>query len=254
MSDSTTVPNNTSTEPWYASTGFWASAIMLAVAVLQVAASITAAPTFGEGVAAVDWTAWALGGAGLLVGIVRAVKGASPDSPTPRWTLGNGGGARGSVTTTVAVVVMGAALILMLAVSRCAPGGGGGGLTPAQGGAVGQGVHLGCEMARLILNPDVTGVSPEVAGWVDRICEVGEMITVAVLPWVVDAPIAAPTDKRLTLEAGRPVRTVAVSCEQVAAGCDQDGLDTPAAEACYEVLRGCREGRAAILHVDGASH
>jgi len=246
MTDSTTVSKTTSTEPWYASTGFWASAIMLAVAVLQVAASITAAPTFGEGVAAVDWTAWALGAAGLLVGIVRAVKGASPDSPTPRWTLG-GGGTRGSVTTTVAVLVMGAAFALMLLVSSCAPGTGNGRLTPKRGGAVGQGVHLGCEMARLILDPEVTGVSPEVAGWVDRICDVGEIVTVAVLPWVVDASTATPTEKRLFLEAGPPVRAVAVSCEQLAAGCDQDGFDSLAAETCYEVLRGCRDGRAAVI-------
>jgi hypothetical protein len=248
MTDSTSASNTNLTEPWYASTGFWASAIMLAVAVLQAAATISAAPTFGEGVAAVDWTAWALGAAGLLVGIVRAVKGASPDSPTPRWTLG-GGGTRGSVTTTVGVLVMGAALVLMLVLSSCTPGSGNGRLTPAQGGAVGQGVHLGCEMARLLLNPEITGVSPDVAGWVDRICEVGELVTVAVLPWVIDAPTASPNEKRLFLEAGPPVRTVAVSCEQIAAGCDQDGLDTPAAETCYEVLRGCRDGRAAVIAI-----
>jgi len=248
MTDSTSVSNTAPAEPWYASTGFWASAIMLAVAVLQVAATISAAPSFGEGVAAVDWSAWALGAAGLVVGIARALKGASPDSPTPRWSFG-GGGTRGSATTTVAILVMGAALVLMLALSSCAAGGGNGRLTPQQGGAVGQGVHLGCEMARLILNPEVTGVSPDVAGWVDRICDVGELVTVAVLPWVVDAPSASPTEKRLFLEAGPPVRTVAVSCEQLAAGCDQDGLDTPTAETCYEVLRGCREGRATVMTV-----
>jgi len=44
------------------------------------------------------------------------VKGASPTSPTPRWTLG-GGGTRGSVTTTVAILVMDAALVPMLALS-----------------------------------------------------------------------------------------------------------------------------------------
>jgi hypothetical protein len=225
---------------------------MLAVAVLQVAATISSAPTFGEGVAAVNWTAWALGAAGLVVGIARAFKGASPDSPTPRWTLG-GGGTRGSATTTIAVLVMGAALLLMLALSSCATGGGSGRLTAQQGGAVGQGVHLGCEMARLILTPAVTGVSPEVAGWVYRICAVGELVTVAVLPWVVSEPVPghAPTDKRLFLRAAPPVRAVAMSCEQVAAGCDQDGLDTPAAAACDDVMRECGQGHAAVLAVGG---
>jgi len=71
-----------------------------------------------------------------------------------------------------------------------------------------------------------------------------------VLPWVVDAPSAAAAEKRLFLEAGPPVRAVAVSCEQLAAGCDQDGLDTSAAEVCYEVLRGCREGQAAVVRVE----
>jgi hypothetical protein len=86
---------------------------------------------------------------------------------------------------------------------------------------------------------------------VDRICHLGEAVTVAVLPWAIAEPVpaTAPVEKRLFLEAGPPVRTVALSCEQMAAGCDQDGLDTPTAETFYEVLRGCREGFASAVLV-----
>lgn len=67
-------------KPWYLSRELLLSALMLVAGVLQIAGTISDAESFGAGVKAVDWQAWALSAAGLLWGILRIANGISEES------------------------------------------------------------------------------------------------------------------------------------------------------------------------------
>ena len=135
-------------KPWYLSRELLFSALMLVAGVLQIAGTISDAETFGAGVKAVDWQAWALSAAGLLWGILRIANGISEESdsqplrgPSAKRTLGVG-----------ALLVLG--LPLLLGLASCAPAWQDGGMAVALAGQACEPAHVTCvEQSAKIADP-----------------------------------------------------------------------------------------------------
>ena len=221
-------------KPWYQSHALWASAILLIVGLIQVIATARA-----EGLAAVDWTAWAQTAAGLIVGVVRVINGTRDASPSPRLT---GGGSAG----------VGAALALgvLLLTGSCAH-------TPEERAAAASWTQATqsvlCSVARQIVGA-IPGLGEDVLPWLDLGCELGERLTLAVVPYAATERQLFPNGKRLGAglfcEASSAARTVEVSCDGLQAACATDDLAVLAAcEGMVGVLSRCREGRATAVDV-----
>lgn len=110
-------------KPWFASHTLWACILMLIVGALQVAGTISGAGSFSDGVKAVDWDAWVISAAGLIVGVVRVINGSAFGSPSPaiRWQTASASASdlkrrQKSVKSSI-LVVPAIVLLVMLATS-----------------------------------------------------------------------------------------------------------------------------------------
>lgn len=208
-------------EPFYVSTAFWGAVGLLIASVVQAVAAVRAEQD-------IDWLVWAEGALGLVVGIIRTIKGLSAASPTPRLTLG--------ATKGKAAVV---ALALTFLLPGCA-----GGLTQAQAGAI---VETGVLVAHGVdvwCRPEVLDVNPDLCAKARTWSEVVAAIVGIVVPGLVPA------------EASGVPKAAEVQAKAIPLTCDQANVllcvaTSPVADTagCKAAREGCRRGTGAVLTI-----
>lgn len=212
------------TEPWYESTAFLGALALLVTALVQVADAVAK----GE---AIDWPVWLEGTLGLVLGVVRTLKGQSPSSPSPRLTLRRKKG-------------KGKAVAVVLALALLAPGCAGG-LTAARAHAIVETAELVAHGVDVWCRPEVVDVSPEACEKARMWAEAGAAIAGIIIPGLVPMGPAVGTPK----VAKTLTRAVPLTCDQAHALFCTAASPVADTAGCKAAQEGCRRMTGAVLAI-----